>query len=109
MSDSPIKLIPNNAIWTPESQRIVLDALITQQRLGKKSESGFKKEAWVYCVNQLEAHDINRTLQQVKSLVSNVRHYSGAITLSFILTALKAQEKIRMLQNAERSVGIWMG
>lgn len=40
--------------WSDKMNDIFMDALEKQHDLGKRSDTGFKSEAWVYCVAQVQ-------------------------------------------------------
>lgn len=76
--ETPSKFVPNNTSWTQTTQHILLETLVSQQRSGEKSGTGFKKEAWRDCVLRLENQGVSRTPQQVKTIIASVSRTSNA-------------------------------
>jgi hypothetical protein len=41
--------------WTPDMHRVLLEVLLEQCRVGKRADSGYKKEAWVATLSAVQA------------------------------------------------------
>ena len=58
--------------WSKDMHRVLLETLIAQCRLGKRADSGFKKEAWtavLHAVSEVYNGTLTITEKQVKSKV----------------------------------------
>ncbi|ETN08826.1 hypothetical protein PPTG_11643 [Phytophthora nicotianae INRA-310] len=56
------------ASWDTAKDAFLIDAMTDQARTGKRSDSGFKKEAWAAVTKDInEKFDLQLTKQQIKS------------------------------------------
>lgn len=61
------------ASWTPAIETTLIESLIRQTRLGKKSENGFKKEVWTAAIFDIhEEHGKSFERQQLKTKFNSV-------------------------------------
>lgn len=74
-STSLVVTIPQLS-WTIVMERALLQTLVDQVRSGKRAESGFKKEAWVASLEQVQLvaqHPDLMTLKKSKDKVDNLK------------------------------------
>jgi hypothetical protein len=71
--------IPFNAIklkWSDSMEHVALSTLLAQAEIGKRADSGFKKEAWLAVATAVQrayiGPSIRITVQQCKSKIDNV-------------------------------------
>ncbi len=72
-----IRKIPENPFvlnWNDEMHDIFIDSLEKQHDLGKRSDTGFKAEAWVYCVAQVQSVYPGKEAIPVEKLKNKLDH-----------------------------------
>lgn len=60
--------------WNDKMLDIFIDALEKQHDLGKRSDTGFKPEAWVYCVAQVQNVYSGKETIPVEKLKNKLYH-----------------------------------
>ena len=66
--------IPFVLNWNDEMHDIFIDSLEKQHDLGKRSDTGFKAEAWVYCVAQVQSVYSGKEAIPVEKLKNKLDH-----------------------------------
>ena len=61
------------ASWNACKDEILVEAMLTQARAGKRADSGFNKEAWIAALATVnEEAQTNMAVQQIKSRLKAV-------------------------------------
>jgi hypothetical protein len=62
--------------WTPEAELVLFQAMVDQVRLGKRAQSGFKPEAWVYAQGEVKEHmqDLGSESEAAKVMLDRVKN-----------------------------------
>jgi hypothetical protein len=81
------------ATWDDDKDRLVLKLLLKQIKAGKRSDSGFKKEAWVQITAEFNLVFPTCEKEQIKTRVTTVNIKIHLVLISRNLTVIIVEEK----------------
>ncbi len=84
--------------WNDQMHDVFIDALEKQHNLGKRSDTGFIPEAWVYCVAEVQNVYTGKGIILVEKLKNKLDHVC-CILYSHIFTNLRSGKNDGMTGN----------
>lgn len=72
--------------WNDQMHDVFIDALERPYDLGKRSDTGFKPEAWVYCLAEVQNVYTGKGIIPVEKLKNKLDHVCCNILYSDIFT-----------------------
>lgn len=76
--------------WNDEMHDVFIDALEKQHDLGKRSDTGFKPEAWVYCLAEVQNVYTGKEIIPVEKLKNKLDHVCCNISYANLFTNLRS-------------------
>lgn len=75
--------------WNDEIHNVFIHALEKRQNLGKRSDTSFKPEAWVYCIAEVQNVYSRKEIIPLEKLKNKLDHICGNISDANLFTSIK--------------------